>query len=220
MGRPRPTRLLDGGQGQPLPHAREATARAARAARAAVVTGGSARKPSGADALSLPPRWHRDEARLRAFLAAVPPGRPQAVEFRDATWYADEVLSALDEARVGLCLHDMPGSAAGRGRSGRWSTSASTARAGVCRQLLLPAPRGVGDPSRPLVRRGPAVPCLLQQRRGRQRRPGRGAAAHARGARSRPVTPTGPSRRGGDHDHLPPMPWPFTCPPPCLRRSR
>lgn len=60
----------------------------------------------------LPPRWHRDEARLRAFLAAVPPGRPQAVEFRDATWYADEVLSALDEARVGLCLHDMPGSAA------------------------------------------------------------------------------------------------------------
>jgi uncharacterized protein YecE (DUF72 family) len=59
----------------------------------------------------LPPRWHRDEGRLEAFLAALPRGRAQAIEFRDRTWYAPEVKAALDAAGVALCLHDMPGSA-------------------------------------------------------------------------------------------------------------
>jgi len=59
----------------------------------------------------LPPRWHRNPDRLRQFLAALPAGRRQAIEFRDASWYRPEVFGLLDRAHVALCLHDMPGSA-------------------------------------------------------------------------------------------------------------
>lgn len=58
----------------------------------------------------LPPRWKPNVERLEAFLAAVPPRHPQAVEFRDRRWYRPEVMARLDEAGVALCLHDMPGS--------------------------------------------------------------------------------------------------------------
>jgi uncharacterized protein YecE (DUF72 family) len=33
------------------------------------------------------------------------------IEFRDPTWYADDVLELLERNGVALCLHDMPGSA-------------------------------------------------------------------------------------------------------------
>ena len=59
----------------------------------------------------LPPRWLPNIDRLDAFLAAVPPDRDQALEFRDRRWYRTDVLSALEESPVSLCLHDMPGSA-------------------------------------------------------------------------------------------------------------
>ena len=59
----------------------------------------------------LPPRCHRDEARFTAFLDAVPHGRTQAVEFRDASWYDESILAILRRSGVALCLHDMTGSA-------------------------------------------------------------------------------------------------------------
>jgi uncharacterized protein YecE (DUF72 family) len=59
----------------------------------------------------LPPRWHRDPERLAAFLDAVPRRTPQAVEFRDPSWYHPDTEALLARAHVGLCLHDMPGSA-------------------------------------------------------------------------------------------------------------
>lgn len=59
----------------------------------------------------LPPRWHRNPERLGAFLEAVPKQRPQAIEFRDPSWYDPETLSLLDRAGVGICVHDMRGSA-------------------------------------------------------------------------------------------------------------
>jgi uncharacterized protein YecE (DUF72 family) len=59
----------------------------------------------------LPPRWHRNPERLVAFLEAVPRRRLQAVEFRDPSWYHAETMSLLAEAGVGICLHDMRGSA-------------------------------------------------------------------------------------------------------------
>jgi uncharacterized protein YecE (DUF72 family) len=58
----------------------------------------------------LPPRWHRDEARLTSFLAAVPRDRLQAIEFRDPSWYDESILASLRRADVALCLHDMAGS--------------------------------------------------------------------------------------------------------------
>jgi uncharacterized protein YecE (DUF72 family) len=59
----------------------------------------------------LPPRWRKDVERLRSFLARLPRRRPQAVEFRDPSWYAEDVYDALEESGVALCLHDHPGSA-------------------------------------------------------------------------------------------------------------
>jgi uncharacterized protein YecE (DUF72 family) len=61
----------------------------------------------------LPPRWPRDVARLTTFLDALP-DHPQAVEFRDPDWYADDVLTSLRAHGVALCVHDMAGSASPR----------------------------------------------------------------------------------------------------------
>jgi uncharacterized protein YecE (DUF72 family) len=68
----------------------------------------------------LPPRWKRNATRLREFLLHVPRDVPQAVEFRDPSWYHDEVLTALEEHGVALCLHDLPGSASPREAVGRF----------------------------------------------------------------------------------------------------
>lgn len=61
----------------------------------------------------LPPGWAVNAERLDAFLRALPRARCHAVEFRDATWYTDEVCALLERRRVALCLHDMKGSATG-----------------------------------------------------------------------------------------------------------
>jgi uncharacterized protein YecE (DUF72 family) len=62
----------------------------------------------------LPPNWPVNLERLDRFLNALPSGRRHAVEFRDPSWYSDEVFERLDRHRVALCLHDMQGSATGK----------------------------------------------------------------------------------------------------------
>jgi uncharacterized protein YecE (DUF72 family) len=61
----------------------------------------------------LPPRWPVNLDRFTQFLAALPHRRRHAVEFRDPSWYRDDVYAALERYHVALCLHDMPGSASG-----------------------------------------------------------------------------------------------------------
>jgi uncharacterized protein YecE (DUF72 family) len=68
----------------------------------------------------LPPRWPVNLGRLAAFLDALPPRRRYAIEFREPSWYAGEVLKLLESHRVALCLHDMPGSESGRLMTGRF----------------------------------------------------------------------------------------------------
>jgi uncharacterized protein YecE (DUF72 family) len=58
----------------------------------------------------LPPRWPKNLERLQGFLAALPSGKTHVVEFREPSWYCEDVFSALECAGVGLCLHDMRGS--------------------------------------------------------------------------------------------------------------
>jgi len=58
----------------------------------------------------LPPRWPVNLERLETFLRALPRGRRQAIEFRDPSWYSDDVFALLERYRVALCLHDMKGS--------------------------------------------------------------------------------------------------------------
>ena len=62
----------------------------------------------------LPPRWPVNIERFRAFLQTLPKRRRHVVELREPSWYCDEVFDALRQHKVGLCLHDMAGSASGR----------------------------------------------------------------------------------------------------------
>jgi uncharacterized protein YecE (DUF72 family) len=66
----------------------------------------------------LPPGWKLDRDRLEHFLQALPNGARHVLEFRDPSWYADDVKAALERHGVSLCLHDMRGSATGRERVG------------------------------------------------------------------------------------------------------
>jgi uncharacterized protein YecE (DUF72 family) len=59
----------------------------------------------------LPPRWPVDVGRFRHFVRALPRGRRHVVEFREPSWYSDEIFAILEKHRIALCLHDMAGSA-------------------------------------------------------------------------------------------------------------
>jgi uncharacterized protein YecE (DUF72 family) len=59
----------------------------------------------------LPPGWHVNLDRLNTFVAALPPGHRHVLEFRDPTWYVDQVYDTLTRHGVAMCLHDMAGAA-------------------------------------------------------------------------------------------------------------
>ena len=52
----------------------------------------------------LPPSLRKDLPRLRDFLAALPPERRVAVEFRHASWHDDEVYETLRARGAALCV--------------------------------------------------------------------------------------------------------------------
>jgi uncharacterized protein YecE (DUF72 family) len=54
----------------------------------------------------LPPNLKRDDARLDAFLRALPAGGRYVLEFRHASWFDDAVLARLSSAGVALCASE------------------------------------------------------------------------------------------------------------------
>jgi len=69
----------------------------------------------------LPPRWPLNLERFEHFLrtlrgaaAGFKVGAYQTIEFREPSWYTDEVFALLRKYKVALCLHDMHGSATGK----------------------------------------------------------------------------------------------------------
>lgn len=54
----------------------------------------------------LPPFLKRDAGRLREFLARLPEPRTAAFEFRDPSWFADEIYELLKSAGAALCLSE------------------------------------------------------------------------------------------------------------------
>jgi uncharacterized protein YecE (DUF72 family) len=52
----------------------------------------------------LPPNLKKDVPRLRDFLALLPTGTRPALEFRNDTWFDDEVFGAMREAGAALCI--------------------------------------------------------------------------------------------------------------------
>jgi uncharacterized protein YecE (DUF72 family) len=57
----------------------------------------------------LPPHWHCNLDRLRKFLAVLPGDVQHVIEFRDPSWYNDDVRVLLAESGVGFCIHDLRG---------------------------------------------------------------------------------------------------------------
>jgi uncharacterized protein YecE (DUF72 family) len=66
----------------------------------------------------LPPGWKADVVRFRHFLSALPRGARHVIEFRDPSWYSDEIRTLMNRHHVALCLHDMAGSATAMDRVG------------------------------------------------------------------------------------------------------
>ena len=54
----------------------------------------------------LPPNLKKDLPRLEAFLALLPDDHRAAFEFRNETWFADDVYEALKAAGAALCLSE------------------------------------------------------------------------------------------------------------------
>ena len=105
----------------------------------------------------LPPGWKLDHERLEHFLQVLPKHVRHVLEFREPSWYSDDVYALLQRHRVGLCLHDMPGSATGRlrvgpfvyvrfhGASGKYGGSYSEDRLTVWADWLLGQMKGGAD---------------------------------------------------------------------------
>ncbi|HEY6354877.1 MAG TPA: DUF72 domain-containing protein [Burkholderiaceae bacterium] len=60
----------------------------------------------GAVLFQLPPNLKKDVPRLTAFLALLPPNHRAAFEFRNETWFDDEVYAALKAAGASLCFSE------------------------------------------------------------------------------------------------------------------
>lgn len=62
----------------------------------------------------LPPRWRCNHKRLGNFLAEIPAGVRCAFEFRDPSWFNDEVYAVLRSAGAAFCIYDLAGTTSPR----------------------------------------------------------------------------------------------------------
>lgn len=57
----------------------------------------------------LPPRWGVNIKRLKDFVGALPKGLTYVFEFRDPSWFNDEVYEILKKNNLAFCIYSMPG---------------------------------------------------------------------------------------------------------------
>jgi uncharacterized protein YecE (DUF72 family) len=57
----------------------------------------------------LPPRWRADKNRLKEFLVCLPAKFRYAFEFRDPSWFTEDIFSILKEHNSALCIYDLVG---------------------------------------------------------------------------------------------------------------
>jgi uncharacterized protein YecE (DUF72 family) len=67
----------------------------------------------------LPPQFKLNLDRLESFLKALPKRKIHVFEFRESSWYNEDVLALLDKYNAGFVAHDMKGVASPRWASGR-----------------------------------------------------------------------------------------------------
>jgi uncharacterized protein YecE (DUF72 family) len=69
----------------------------------------------------LPPRFPAEPQRLEALLGSIPRDTRTAVEFRDRSWYRDDVFELLDAAGAALVWPDRPGERLRLPLTGGWA---------------------------------------------------------------------------------------------------
>ena len=57
----------------------------------------------------LPPNFHKDLDRLKAFIKLLPKDVPAVFEFRHKSWFSQDTFELLSRFGVDFCIHDMPG---------------------------------------------------------------------------------------------------------------
>jgi uncharacterized protein YecE (DUF72 family) len=57
----------------------------------------------------LPPKWKVNVERLREFLEALPRGFRYVFEFRNETWYTEEIYKLLQEYNCAFCIYELAG---------------------------------------------------------------------------------------------------------------
>jgi uncharacterized protein YecE (DUF72 family) len=54
----------------------------------------------------LPPKWNVNIERLREFIQVLPDNYQFVFEFRNGSWYTEEIYNILKEDNLGFCIHD------------------------------------------------------------------------------------------------------------------
>jgi len=57
----------------------------------------------------LPPHWHKNIERLNNFINLLPKGKQIAIEFRDQSWWDDDVYNLLKKNNIAFCLYQLAG---------------------------------------------------------------------------------------------------------------
>jgi uncharacterized protein YecE (DUF72 family) len=57
----------------------------------------------------LPPSMAKNIELLSEFIQKLPKNKDYVFEFRNQSWYSDDIYELLDKNNVGICVHDMPG---------------------------------------------------------------------------------------------------------------
>jgi uncharacterized protein YecE (DUF72 family) len=57
----------------------------------------------------LPPKWKVNVIRLKEFLQALPKGHRYVFEFRNETWYNEDIYGLLREYNCGFCIYELAG---------------------------------------------------------------------------------------------------------------
>jgi len=65
-------------------------------------------KKLGPILFQLPPGMKKDLSLLKNFIEKLPVGFSHVFEFRNNTWYDDDLFSLLDDTGVAFCIHDFP----------------------------------------------------------------------------------------------------------------
>lgn len=66
-------------------------------------------KKAGPILFQLPPGWKVNTERLKDFLALLPEGYRYTFEFRNHTWYTDEVYTLLERRNCAFCIYELAG---------------------------------------------------------------------------------------------------------------